>query len=120
MDPFSASEWPTKPPSQGESKLKWSAKWLPALLCFYAVFKEIKVAEPYAYKYQTEYLNITAAEMTAEVSLCGLNFVVYSLRGLRKNVKNPKIVVKNRDNIQDKMHVNFRSIPWCLTHIYSR
>ncbi|KAI1705547.1 reduced folate carrier domain-containing protein [Ditylenchus destructor] len=67
MDPFSASEWPTKPPSQGESKLKWSAKWLPALLCFYAVFKEIKVAEPYSYKYQTEYLNLTAEQLTAEV-----------------------------------------------------
>ncbi|KAI1709772.1 reduced folate carrier domain-containing protein [Ditylenchus destructor] len=66
LDPFAASEWPTNF-NHNETNSKWATKWLPALLCFYAVFKEIKVAEPYAYKYQTEYLNITAAEMTAEV-----------------------------------------------------
>uniref|UniRef100_A0A915DFL3 Uncharacterized protein n=1 Tax=Ditylenchus dipsaci TaxID=166011 RepID=A0A915DFL3_9BILA len=41
--------------------------WLPALLCFYAILKEIKVGEPYMYKYQTEYLNITAEQLTSVI-----------------------------------------------------
>uniref|UniRef100_A0A914E9C8 Reduced folate carrier n=1 Tax=Acrobeloides nanus TaxID=290746 RepID=A0A914E9C8_9BILA len=40
---------------------------LPVLLCCYAVLKEIKVGEPFLFKYQTEYLNLTAEQITGEI-----------------------------------------------------
>ena len=40
---------------------------LPVALCFYSVLKEVKVGEPYLYKYQTEYLNLTAEQITGVV-----------------------------------------------------
>lgn len=47
-------------------KRDWS--WLlPVLLCLYAILKEIKVGEPFLFKYQTEYLNLTAEQITGEV-----------------------------------------------------
>ena len=44
------------------------AYFLPILLCAYSILKEIKVGEPFMYKYQTEYLNLTASQLTSEVS----------------------------------------------------
>lgn len=46
--------------------------FLPVLLCLYAVLKEIKVGEPFLFKYQTEYLNLTAEQITGEVDYRGL------------------------------------------------
>lgn len=48
-------------------KRDW-AYFLPAYLCLYSIMKEVKVGEPYMYKYQTEYLNLTAEQLTGEVS----------------------------------------------------
>ncbi|KAI1728633.1 reduced folate carrier domain-containing protein [Ditylenchus destructor] len=61
---ISANEWRDRVKSACVKKRQW---WLPALLCFYAILKEIKVGEPYMYKYQTEYLNLTAEQLTGEV-----------------------------------------------------
>ena len=41
---------------------------LPTILCLYAMLKEIKVSEPFLYKYQSEYLNLTANQITGEVN----------------------------------------------------
>uniref|UniRef100_A0AC34FLQ2 Reduced folate carrier n=1 Tax=Panagrolaimus sp. ES5 TaxID=591445 RepID=A0AC34FLQ2_9BILA len=40
---------------------------LPIFLCIYSIVKEIKVGEPFMYKYQTEYLNLTASQLTSEI-----------------------------------------------------
>ncbi|KAF7638982.1 hypothetical protein Mgra_00001508 [Meloidogyne graminicola] len=40
---------------------------LPALLCFYSFLKEIKVGEPFLFKYQNEYLNLTSKQITGEI-----------------------------------------------------
>uniref|UniRef100_A0A914GW68 Reduced folate carrier n=1 Tax=Globodera rostochiensis TaxID=31243 RepID=A0A914GW68_GLORO len=45
----------------------WKASILPILLVFYAFLKEVKVGEPYLYKYQTDYLNLTAEQITGEI-----------------------------------------------------
>uniref|UniRef100_A0A914L7V7 Reduced folate carrier n=1 Tax=Meloidogyne incognita TaxID=6306 RepID=A0A914L7V7_MELIC len=45
----------------------WRITMLPALLCFYSLVKEIKVGEPYLFKYQTEYLNLTADQITGVI-----------------------------------------------------
>ncbi|VDD87221.1 unnamed protein product [Enterobius vermicularis] len=45
--------------------MTWS--YLTILLCFYAFIKEIKVAEPFIFKYQTEVLNIENAQLNGEV-----------------------------------------------------
>ncbi|KAL7076839.1 hypothetical protein ACQ4LE_004141 [Meloidogyne hapla] len=45
----------------------WHLTILPALLCFYSLLKEIKVGEPFLFKYQTEYLNLTAEQITGEI-----------------------------------------------------
>jgi thiamine transporter 2/3 len=45
---------------------KWT--WfLPAFIVFYSFIKEIKVGEPFLFKYQTEYLNLTRDELKGEV-----------------------------------------------------
>uniref|UniRef100_A0A1I8AUV5 Thiamine transporter 2 n=1 Tax=Steinernema glaseri TaxID=37863 RepID=A0A1I8AUV5_9BILA len=43
------------------------ALFLPILLCFYAFVKEIKMGEPFLFKYQTEFLNLTKHQITAEI-----------------------------------------------------
>lgn len=48
------------------------AYFLPILLCAYSILKEIKVGEPFMYKYQTEYLNLTANQLTSEVGFVEL------------------------------------------------
>uniref|UniRef100_A0AC35U508 Thiamine transporter 2 n=1 Tax=Rhabditophanes sp. KR3021 TaxID=114890 RepID=A0AC35U508_9BILA len=40
---------------------------LPAVLCLYAFLKEIKIGEPFIYKYQTEFLNFTKATLSGDV-----------------------------------------------------
>jgi thiamine transporter 2/3 len=48
----------------------WRREWtflLPVFLCIYSILKEIKVGEPYMFKYQTEYLNLTAEQITGEI-----------------------------------------------------
>jgi hypothetical protein len=45
----------------------WRTILLPAMLCFYSMLKEIKVGEPYLFKYQTQYLNLTAEQITGEI-----------------------------------------------------
>uniref|UniRef100_A0AC34PYB3 Uncharacterized protein n=1 Tax=Panagrolaimus sp. JU765 TaxID=591449 RepID=A0AC34PYB3_9BILA len=59
-------------PSTMASRLKSLRKrdfvyFLPILLCAYSILKEIKVGEPFMYKYQTEYLNLTADQLTSEI-----------------------------------------------------
>lgn len=41
--------------------------FLPALLVFYSIVKEFKIATPFMYKYQIEFLNYTAATLNGEV-----------------------------------------------------
>lgn len=62
--------------AKGTRRGRWAAVWLPVLLCFYAILKEIKVGEPFMFKYQTEYLNLTAEQLASEVedNLFGLCF----------------------------------------------
>ncbi|TMS35503.1 hypothetical protein L596_002894 [Steinernema carpocapsae] len=43
------------------------AMYLPILLCFYAFVKEIKMGEPFLFKYQTEFLNLTSHQITGEI-----------------------------------------------------
>ncbi|KAE9547552.1 hypothetical protein FO519_009237 [Halicephalobus sp. NKZ332] len=45
---------------------QWSV-FLPALLVFYSFIKEIKVADPFLYKYQSEFQNLTAATLNGEI-----------------------------------------------------
>lgn len=41
-----------------------TCKWLlPAFIVFYSFIKEIKVGEPFLFKYQTEYLNLTRDQL---------------------------------------------------------
>ena len=42
-------------------------RFLPALLVFYSIAKEFKISTPFMYKYQTEFLNYTAATLNGEV-----------------------------------------------------
>lgn len=53
--------------SRGQRRrLRWG--WLlPAILVLYSLLKEIKVGEPYLFKYQTEYLNLTTEQITGEI-----------------------------------------------------
>ncbi|KAE9546529.1 hypothetical protein FO519_010259, partial [Halicephalobus sp. NKZ332] len=45
---------------------KWNY-FLPAVLVFYFFIKEVKLAEPFLYKYQTEYQNFTAETLNGEI-----------------------------------------------------
>ena len=45
---------------------EWSF-FLPAILVLYSVIKEIKVGEPFMYKYQTEFLHYNATTLNGEV-----------------------------------------------------
>ncbi|KAE9548436.1 hypothetical protein FO519_008351 [Halicephalobus sp. NKZ332] len=40
---------------------------LPAVLVLYSIVKEIKIGEPFTYKYQTEFLNYTAETLNGEI-----------------------------------------------------
>ncbi|KAL3101030.1 hypothetical protein niasHS_001490 [Heterodera schachtii] len=53
--------------SQQRTGADWRASILPIFLVFYSFLKEVKVGEPYLYKYQTDYLNLTAAQITGEI-----------------------------------------------------
>ncbi|CEF60747.1 Reduced folate carrier family and Major facilitator superfamily domain, general substrate transporter-containing protein [Strongyloides ratti] len=41
--------------------------WLPIILCIYAFLKEIKVGEPFVFKYQTTVLNFTGSVLSGQV-----------------------------------------------------
>lgn len=45
--------------------MAWSK--LTIILCFYAFIKEVKIGEPFMFKYQSEVLNLTRAELTSEI-----------------------------------------------------
>ncbi|KAE9546514.1 hypothetical protein FO519_010274 [Halicephalobus sp. NKZ332] len=45
---------------------QWSV-FLPALLVFYPFIKEVKVADPFLYKYQSEFQNFTDATINGEI-----------------------------------------------------
>jgi hypothetical protein len=58
--------------SKPRSVFKWRESWLgflPAFLVFYSFIKEVKVGEPFLYKYQVEFLNLTAEQIKSEASL---------------------------------------------------
>lgn len=62
----SMSQWKGRGQSVLKKKREW-AYWLPVALCLYAMLKEIKVGEPFLYKYQTEFLNLTDEQITEEI-----------------------------------------------------
>ena len=61
--------------SEGVSEAYTAAKtgqwkfFVPAFLVFYSFFKEVKVSDPFLYKYQTEFQNYTAATLNGEVRI---------------------------------------------------
>ena len=61
-------------------KGQWVA-FLPALLVVYSFTKEAKVADPFLYKYQTEFQNLTATTLNGDVRIWFLynNYCMKSL-----------------------------------------
>lgn len=50
--------------------IRWQSQWtwfLPAFIVFYSFLKEIKLGEPFMFKYQTEYLNLTREQLKGEI-----------------------------------------------------
>uniref|UniRef100_A0A0N5AHN6 Thiamine transporter 2 n=1 Tax=Syphacia muris TaxID=451379 RepID=A0A0N5AHN6_9BILA len=48
--------------------MSWS--YLTIILCFYAFIKEVKIGEPFMFKYQNEVLNLTKQQLTGEIYPC--------------------------------------------------
>ncbi|KAI6185017.1 Folate-like transporter 2 [Aphelenchoides bicaudatus] len=57
-------------PKKKARVLRWRDGWLkflPAFIVFYSFIKEIKVGEPFLFKYQTEVLNLTSEQIKSEI-----------------------------------------------------
>lgn len=85
---ISANEWcervrQTCSDERGNDGILTLAKWLPVLLCLYSILKEIKVGEPFLFKYQTDYLNFTDEQVRSEVKFLtnfknDISFYIYN------------------------------------------
>jgi hypothetical protein len=59
----------------------WRREWtwfLPAFLVFYSFIKEVKVGEPFLFKYQTEFLNLTRDQLKGKNLKLSLNCNLYN------------------------------------------
>lgn len=61
-----------EPRNKRRQIFQWRDSWLdflPGFIVFYSFIKEIKVGEPFMFKYQTEVLNFTSEQLSSEVVL---------------------------------------------------